>query len=100
MEMEPAKLVTYTALAFTVEKDNEQVQALRKVHDPAFERWQPHINFCFPFVDRPFFDKVYDILQDKLKNIAPFDITFGKMDCFANNGTVFLHPGTKNNELA
>ena len=49
------KLVHHTALAFTVEKDNEQIQALRKLYDPAFQRWQPHINICFPFVDQPNF---------------------------------------------
>ena len=97
--MEPAfKLVTYTALAFTVENNNEQIQALRKVHDPAFERWQPHINFCFPFVDRPLFPQTFNTLQEKLQKIAPFDIVFGKMDCFPH-GTVFLNPDTKDNEL-
>ncbi len=49
------KLVHHTALAFTVEKDNEQIQALRNKYDPAFQRWQPHINICFPFVDQPNF---------------------------------------------
>lgn len=60
------KLVNHTALAFTVEADNQQIQALRKLYDPAFERWQPHINFCFPFVDRPFFQATFDTLQARL----------------------------------
>lgn len=99
MEAEHIKLVTYTALAFTAQKQNEQVQALRKAYDPAFQRWQPHINFCFPFVDRPHFNAVFDILQEKLKHIPPFEIVFRQMDFFAHNGTVFLTPETKDNRL-
>ena len=86
------KLVHHTALAFTVEKENQQVQALRQQYDPAFERWQPHINIKFPFVDVVDFPLVYDALQKELAYIVPFDITFSKMDCFVNNGTVFLVP--------
>lgn len=93
------KLVTYTALAFTVEANNEQIQALRKLYDPAYQRWQPHINFCFPFVDRPFFPNAFNILQDRLQTVPPFDITFKKMDCFPH-GTVFLVPETEGNQLS
>lgn len=100
MEADPAqlKLVTFTALAFTVEQDNEQVQALRQQFDPAFVRWQPHINFSFPFVDTPYFDQVHQLLQNKLGHIAPFDIRFRQMDCFPH-GTVFLNPETDGNQL-
>lgn len=92
------KLVNHTALAFTVEADNQQIQALRKLYDPAFERWQPHINFCFPFVDRPFFQATFDTLQARLQNFPPFDVTFKTMECFPQ-GTVFLSPETEGNQL-
>lgn len=92
------KLVNHTALAFTVEVDNQQIQAIREKFDPAFQRWQPHINFCFPFVDTPQFQNTYGILQERLKNFAPFEITFKAMDCFPH-GTVFLVPETKENQL-
>ena len=65
--MEPNyKLVNHTALAFTVQHDNEQIQAIRQKHDPAYERWMPHINFCFPFVDPQYFDLTFNILQQHL----------------------------------
>lgn len=85
------KLVNHTALAFTVEIDNQQIQAIREKFDPAFQRWQPHINFCFPFVDIPQFQNTYLVLQERLKNFAPFEISFKAMDCFPH-GTVFLVP--------
>lgn len=92
------KLVTYTALAFTVEQDNEQIQAIRQKHDPAFTRWQPHINFCFPFVDTPVFEQTHHILQERFNNFPPFDIIFRQLDCFPH-GTVFLNPETNGNQL-
>jgi hypothetical protein len=92
------KLVNHTALAFTVEADNEQIQALREKYDPAFKRWQPHINFCFPFADPEDFDYVYTTLQERFRNFPAFDVIFRTMDCFPH-GTVFLVPETNGNQL-
>lgn len=64
MEKNKKTLVTFTALSIIAEKDNEQIQAIRKIHDPAFQRWKPHINICFPFVDPDRFDEVYALLQE------------------------------------
>ena len=85
------KLVHHTALAFTVEHNNHQIQAIREKHDPAFHRWQPHINFKFPFVDTPEFPIVFEALQKRLIDTPAFDITFRNIDCFPH-GTVFLVP--------
>lgn len=55
--MDPEKqLVTYTALAIVAEEDIQLIQSIREKHDPAFERWPPHINISFPFVDPTKFD--------------------------------------------
>jgi poly(A) polymerase len=92
------KLVHHTALAFTVEHDNEQIQAIRAKHDPAFGRWQPHINFCFPFVDTPAFEQTFNVLQERFNHFPAFDIVFRALDSFPH-GTVFLNPETTGNQL-
>ena len=49
-----SKLVYHTALCIIPPGNScEQIQKIRKKHDAAFERWMPHINLAFPFVDTP-----------------------------------------------
>ena len=52
VSMVPEKqLVTYTALAIVAQQDIALIQSIREKHDPAYERWPPHINISFPFVE-------------------------------------------------
>lgn len=61
--MDPEKnLVTYTALAIVATENIEEVQAIREKHDPAFQRWPPHINIAFPFVPPERFEEVAEVL--------------------------------------
>lgn len=63
--MVPEKqLVTYTALAIVAQDDIALIQEIREKHDPAFERWPPHINVSFPFVDPSRFDEVEKALAE------------------------------------
>lgn len=35
------------------------IQLIRQKHDPAFDRWPPHINFLFPFIPENEFGTVF-----------------------------------------
>lgn len=73
----------------------EPIQIIRKVHDKSFNRWMPHINILFPFIDDSNFDKVIPKLEEILSVIPSFDITFDKFDYFDRKGkeqTVWLNP--------
>lgn len=50
MEPKALKKVFHTALAI-IPDQTEQIQPIREKYDTAYERWPPHINICFPFVD-------------------------------------------------
>ncbi len=90
---------TYTALAIVAETDTQQIQAIRQKHDPAFERWPPHINIIFPFVHPQHFDEIAKTLQNAFANFEEFNITFTELGHFANNGTVFLIPDAQNKKV-
>ena len=57
--MDPEKtLAIHTALAIVATENIEEVQAIREKHDPAFQRWPPHMNIAFPFVQPDRFGEV------------------------------------------
>lgn len=75
--MDPGyKLVTYSALAIVADEGTGPLQELRVKHDPAYERWPPHINIYFPFVDPDSFDEVYESLRAAFAEFEEFEITF------------------------
>jgi len=39
-----------------------QIQAIRKEKDKAYERWMPHVNMSFPFVEPETFKEAAEIL--------------------------------------
>ena len=62
LEKKLKSVATWTALCLVLhKKDNEKpyeaVQYIRKSHDKAYDRWMPHINIFFPFVD---FEEFHD----------------------------------------
>lgn len=63
MEPKALKKVFHTALAI-IPDQIEQIQPIREKYDTAYERWPPHINICFPFVDADQFDEVHKVLQE------------------------------------
>ena len=83
------KKATFTALAI-IPKDIQQIQEIRKVHDPAYERWPPHINICFPFVDPAEFDHVFNTLEKEFSTFPAFNIQFNTIDCFNKKTSVMF----------
>lgn len=68
---------TQTALCVIPPNDVwEQIQAIRSVHDKAYPRWMPHINFIYPFVPEKSFDDIKARLEPVLNGLKPFQIEF------------------------
>ncbi|CAF2596780.1 unnamed protein product [Rotaria sp. Silwood2] len=68
---------TQTALCL-IPPDNvwEQIQSIRSIHDKAYPRWMPHINFMYPFTPECNFDNIKTQLEPILNRIKPFQIQF------------------------
>ena len=88
----------------------DSIQNIRKVHDPAYYRWMPHINIFFPFIDEKWFGDIAQYIGDIVhrKGIEPFEITLKEFDCFdrVNKGevpnkyeTLFLRPSGCEREM-
>eukprot|EP01083_Nonionella_stella_P072660 195954_1 len=82
-----------------------EIQDIRRLHDPAYSRWMPHINIFFPFIDEVYFDSISNYIQHNIiqkNNIGSFDIILQDFDVFdrVKNGqvdnnkteTLFLKP--------
>jgi len=69
----------------------QRVQQVRKDHDPAFERWMPHINIIYPFLDLDVLSA--SGLQRRLQasGQAAFDIELTSIGRFAFNDTCNFH---------
>merc|ERR1712129_483835 len=68
------------------------VQEIRKSHDPAFERWMPHINIIYPFVtaDQATFQRLHGNLS-----FEPFELNLSRFGIFqhsSSSSTVYLGP--------
>eukprot|EP01061_Rhynchopus_euleeides_P019252 TRINITY_DN31656_c0_g1_i3.p1 TRINITY_DN31656_c0_g1~~TRINITY_DN31656_c0_g1_i3.p1 ORF type:complete len:312 (+),score=114.29 TRINITY_DN31656_c0_g1_i3:226-1161(+) len=76
----------------------EPIQALRREHDPAYERWMPHINMVWPF-SRHQQPVCAMALREQLKRFPPFDVYFLDFDVFdkgsKKSGVLYLKPTTK-----
>ena len=88
---------TQTALALIAPLHLQpEINSIRKIHDKAFKKWEPHINILYPFVDPSHLtDAVISLrkcLQDeKVENIQ---VTLDGVGTFTHrrNATVFLKP--------
>ena len=61
------------------------IQAIRKIHDPAYVRWMPHINIFFPFIDETKFETIADYIFNEIivkKELKSFSITLDKFNIF------------------
>eukprot|EP00054_Salpingoeca_dolichothecata_P004430 m.30580 g.30580 ORF g.30580 m.30580 type:complete len:431 (-) comp14595_c0_seq1:49-1341(-) len=70
------------------------IQAIRKDHDPAFERWMPHINLLYPFHPDSQFPEDERRLAEVLKKVPSFRLRFEFCDSFdhGKKSTVWLKP--------
>jgi 2'-5' RNA ligase len=86
-----------TAIALIVPENLQpEINSLRKVHDKAFRKWQPHINILYPFVQTPSLSSAVATLrqcaeEQQLKGVK---VNIDAVDTFKHrrNATIFLKP--------
>jgi 2'-5' RNA ligase len=67
------------------------VQDIRSKYDRAFDRWMPHINLVFPFVESDKIDEVVNKLEPILSQIPTFAIKFKNFDAFKRKKDATFH---------
>ena len=70
------------------------IQALREKHDPAYERWMPHINVVWPFATEKH-GACAAAAAAYLADVKPFEVHFNGFDTFERGnkgGVLFLDP--------
>lgn len=73
----------------------EPIQAIRRVHDPQFLRWMPHVTLLYPFVPAARLEEAAEVLRPAAEAVAAFDVTLGAFGHFVHGGrsaTVWLRP--------
>lgn len=75
----------------------EAINNLSNAHSFNYERWMPHINLLFGFVDRLDFGLTYKKLEPLFKSMLPFEVVFDKIDYFEHISTytLVLRPNEK-----
>ena len=96
------KTVTYTALCLI--PPNEiwpQIQNIRSMWDPAYNRWMPHINLAFPFIPPAEFELGQQLLQDELAEFPAFKINFKELGFFSNKkkAILWVNPEVNDDQL-
>lgn len=66
----------------------DQIQSIRSVHDKAYPRWMPHINFIYPFVPEENFENIKKQLEPFINRRKPFQVQFDQssLDYFRQRG--------------
>ena len=96
------KKVTNTALCIIPPNDLwPDIQNIRFICDPAYERWMPHINLAFPFVPPDDFVKAKQMLEAELADFSAFKITFKELGYFTGGkkGVLWAKPGVDGDQL-
>jgi endonuclease/exonuclease/phosphatase family metal-dependent hydrolase/2'-5' RNA ligase len=88
---------TATAVALVVPGHLQpDINSLRKLHDKAYRKWEPHINLLYPFVDPSQLPAAVSILRQHLLDHQHerLRIDLSQVDTFTHrrNATVFLKP--------
>jgi endonuclease/exonuclease/phosphatase family metal-dependent hydrolase/2'-5' RNA ligase len=89
---------TATALAIIVPtRLQPEINGLRKVHDKAYRRWQPHINVLYPFVEPTRLNGAVELLKSGLaaaEELGNLRVDIDDVGVFRHrkNATVFLKP--------
>lgn len=95
---------TQTALALIVPSHLQpELNTIRKIHDKAYRKWEPHINILYPFVDASLLSSAITTLRIHLSShpIASFKIKIEDVGVFEHtrSSTVFLKPGEESEEI-
>ncbi|EAR94356.1 2'-5' RNA ligase family protein (macronuclear) [Tetrahymena thermophila SB210] len=94
--------VFHSALIIKPPQDKwNQIQEIRKIHDKAYERWMPHINMSFPFVQPEKFSDAAKLLQQEFQDFEEFEIEFKVFDNFTHgkSSVLYLKPQVNENQL-
>lgn len=100
----PYRLKSYqTALAIVAPSQfHADINSLRKIHDKAYERWDPHINVLYPFVEPDQLGTAVAELRQNIETqgIRSFEITLSGPDKFVQKrgATVHLKPDSESQE--
>ena len=92
-----------TALALVVPAHLQpEINSLRRLHDKAFRKWDPHINVLYPFVEPARLASAIAVLQECLqtREIKEVQAIIDGVDVFKHrkNATVFLKPSVESEE--
>ncbi len=72
------------------------IDAIRTAHDPAADRWMPHVTLLRPFVPERNFEAAACDLERAFADLPPAGVRLERFDRFehASNATVWLDPET------
>ncbi len=87
---------TSTALTLVFPQDTHQkINQIRSIHDQAYNRWFPHINFLFPFVPVDQFDEIVNRLAH-LNNFDSFELNMNSIGYFNHKLVTNFHLKAEN----
>ncbi|KAH3762167.1 RNA ligase/cyclic nucleotide phosphodiesterase [Pelomyxa schiedti] len=75
----------------------DQIQSIRQKWDKAYDRWMPHINMMWPFVQPEAIDMAAERLTACLSTVPPFKLTFSNFNHFEHSKScvMWLQPQTQ-----
>ncbi|KAH3767677.1 Endonuclease/exonuclease/phosphatase family protein [Pelomyxa schiedti] len=85
-----AAITNVVSSAVVVSPPAEQwgpIQAIRKEHDKAYQRWMPHINMLYPFWPEKNFPQAAGKLREALANFPQFTVEFNQLSFFEHGPT-------------
>ena len=75
---------TCAAVAFLIPSHHvDKIDAIRSLHDRAYDRWMPHINFMFPFIAENKLPDAVKRLSIELNKISPFVLNLNQIGFFS-----------------
>jgi len=67
------------------------INGTRSEHDNAYQRWMPHINFMFPFVEEIHLETMKQKLEKAFGNQKSFKLDLSNLDCFQQKKRTTFH---------
>ena len=93
MAFPPSKSFESALVLLVPDSLQSSIQAVRKKHDKAYQRWMPHVNLLYPFIndDATNFAEAANTIAQTLADIQPFQLTLKEFKYF-EQGTMWLNP--------